>query len=95
MFVVTLTYRVDLKRIDEALEDHVAWLDQQYADGVFIASGRRVPRVGGVILARGLSPEDLEQRLASDPFNQRGLAEYAVTEFVPSRTAQGFEHLLP
>ncbi|MBM0257546.1 YciI family protein [Micromonospora sp. 4G55] len=95
MFVVVLTYLADLAQIDDALEDHVAWLDQQYADGAFIASGRRVPRVGGVILARNLSLEELERRLASDPFRQRGLAEYAVTEFVPSRTAEGFEHLLP
>lgn len=95
MFVVLLTYRADLARIDDALRDHIAWLDQQYADGVFIVSGRRVPRVGGVILARNVSPEDLERRLASDPFRQRGLAEYAVTEFVPSRTAEGFDHLLP
>ena len=95
MFVVILTYLADLAQIDDALQDHIAWLDQQYADGVFIASGRRVPRVGGVILARNLSGDDLERRLASDPFRQRGLAEYAVTEFVPSRTAKGFEHLLP
>lgn len=95
MFVVTLTYRADLGQIDDAIEGHMAWLDQQYADGVFVASGRRVPRIGGVILARGLSSEDLEHRLASDPFRQRDLAEYAVTEFVPSRTAEGFERLLP
>ncbi|MEV4490083.1 YciI family protein [Micromonospora coxensis] len=95
MFVVTLTYLVDLARIDEALEDHIAWLDQQYADGVFIASGRRVPRVGGVILAGHLTRDDLECRLASDPFRQRGLAEYTVTEFVPTRAAEGFADLLP
>ncbi|MET8833198.1 hypothetical protein ABZV78_04685 [Micromonospora sp. NPDC004540] len=27
MFVVTLTYLADLVRIDEALQDHVTWLD--------------------------------------------------------------------
>ncbi|MDI6099458.1 YciI family protein [Actinoplanes sp. NEAU-A12] len=94
MFVVVLTYRADLARVDEALQDHIAWLDRQYADGVFIASGRRVPRVGGVILAGGLSAEDLERRLAEDPFRRLGLAEYAVTEFVASRAAAGFERLL-
>jgi uncharacterized protein YciI len=95
MFVVILTYRADLSRIDAALQDHIAWLDQQYADGVFIASGRRVPRVGGVILAGNVSAEDLERRLSADPFRQQGLAEYAVTEFVPSRAAEGFERLVP
>ena len=95
MFVVTLTYVADLTLIDEALQDHNEWLGRQYADGAFIASGRRVPRVGGVILTSNISREDLDRRLASDPFGQRGLAEYAVTEFVPTRTATGFEGLLP
>jgi uncharacterized protein YciI len=40
-------------------------------------------------------PEDLDRRLATDPFQQRGLAEYAVTEFVASRAAKGLEHLVP
>lgn len=95
MFVVTLTYLVDLAEVDAALPEHVAWLDQQYADGVFIASGRQVPRVGGLILAAGTSREDLERRLALDPFGRHGLAGYSVAEFVPSRVADGLEQLLP
>jgi uncharacterized protein YciI len=94
MFVVTLTYVADLSVIDEAVPDHVAWLKEQYADGVFLASGMRVPRIGGVILAAGLSREDLDRRLATDPFRQRGLAEYAVTEFAPSLVAEGLDRLL-
>lgn len=94
VFVVTLTYLVDLSEIDAALPEHVAWLDQQYADGVFIASGRQVPRVGGLILVAGTSREDLERRLALDPFGRLGLAEHAVVEFVPSRVTGGLEQLL-
>jgi uncharacterized protein YciI len=94
MFMVTLTYLVDLSEVDAALPEHVAWLDQQYADGVFVASGRQVPRVGGMILVAGTSREDLERRLALDPFGRLGLAEHAVVEFVPSRVADGLEQLL-
>ena len=94
MFIVTLTYLVDLSEVDVALPEHVAWLDQQYADGVFVASGRQVPRVGGMILVAGTSREDLERRLALDPFGRLGLAEHAVVEFVPSRVSDGLEQLL-
>lgn len=94
VFVVTLTYLVDLSEVDAALPEHVAWLDQQYADGVFIASGRQVPRVGGLIRVAGTNREDLERRLALDPFGRLGLAEHAVVEFVPSRVADGLEQLL-
>ncbi len=94
MFVVTLTYLVDLPEVDAALPEHVAWLDQQYADGVFIASGRQAPRVGGLILVAGTDREDLERRLALDPFGRLGLAEHTVVEFVPSRVASGLGQLL-
>jgi uncharacterized protein YciI len=69
-------------------------LDQQYCDGVFIASGRQVPRVGGLILVPGTNRQELERRLALDPFGRLGLAEHAVIEFVPSRVADGLEQLL-
>ena len=94
MFIVTLTYVVDLAVIDAALAEHGAWLDQQYDAGVFIASGRQEPRTGGVILATNTSLTDLEQRLARDPFREQGLAEYSITQFAPSRAASGFEALL-
>ncbi|HTJ38543.1 MAG TPA: YciI family protein [Dactylosporangium sp.] len=93
MFVITLRYLAELDRIDEAMEAHKAWVDGQYDDGVFVASGVMVPRTGGVILAAGLERPELEARLALDPFLQKGLAEYDVVEFAPRRVAPGLERL--
>ncbi|MFC0006213.1 YciI family protein [Micromonospora siamensis] len=91
MFVVTLTYLTDLDRADAVLPDHLAWVDRQYADGVFLASGRRVPRTGGVILAAGLDRAELDRRLATDPFAEQGIAAYEVVEFIAGRVAEGLE----
>lgn len=93
MFVVLLTYTADLAKVDAALPEHVTFLEKNYSKGLFLASGRKVPRTGGVILARGQSKEALEAILAEDPFVTRGLAEYEVIEFVPTRTATGLEIL--
>jgi uncharacterized protein YciI len=93
MFVITLNYVADLDRIDDAAEAHLAWVDSQYDDGVFVASGAQVPRVGGVILAAGLERAELEARLALDPFKRKGLAEYTIVEFTPRRVAPGLEQL--
>ncbi|MBZ6072071.1 YciI family protein [Aeromonas schubertii] len=93
MFVVTLTYVKPIAVIDELIPAHVEWLKAHYAAGHFLASGRRVPRSGGVILANGLTREALEQVLAGDPFRQAGAAEYEVTEFVPSMTAPQLDSL--
>lgn len=91
MHIVTLTYTADLPEIDTALADHRHWLDQNYADGAFLASGPQEPRTGGVILTANISREDLDARLSNDPFGQRGLAEYAVVTVSFSRTAEGLE----
>ncbi|GAA2590149.1 YciI family protein [Dactylosporangium fulvum] len=93
MFVITLSYLVEIDRIDEAVDAHREWLDGQYEDGVFLASGAQVPRTGGVILAAGLERLELEARLALDPFKQKGLAEYTIVEFVPRKVAPGLERL--
>ena len=84
MFVVILDYVADLADIDAALPDHVAWLDQHYGSGLFLASGRREPRTGGLIFAAGDRPE-VEEALAGGPFASRGLARHTVLEFHPSR----------
>ncbi|MGF1431457.1 YciI family protein [Kitasatospora sp. LaBMicrA B282] len=93
MFVVTLTYTAPLDRIDELIPDHVAWLDRYYEAGIFLASGRRVPRTGGVILAQAESAAQLEAVLAEDPFGRAGVAEYQVVEFLPTKTAPLLEPL--
>jgi uncharacterized protein YciI len=91
MFVLELTYTAPLDRVDAALEDHVAWLNTQYAAGYFIASGRKQPRDGGVILAAGMDRAAVEQLVAQDPFVLAGVCAYRVTEFVATKTAPGLQ----
>ncbi|WP_334175431.1 YciI family protein [Pseudoxanthobacter sp.] len=94
MFVVTLTYKVPLAEIEAHLEEHVAFLERRFADGTLIAAGRRVPRTGGVILARGDDEAALRAVLAEDPFVRFDLAEVALTAFTTTRAAEGFTGLV-
>jgi uncharacterized protein YciI len=91
MFVVLLTYEKPLGEIDRLMKEHVRFLQQQYDAGVFVASGRRVPRTGGVILARGTDKHGLETIMARDPFVREGAARFEVIEFAPSQTQAGFK----
>jgi uncharacterized protein YciI len=88
MFIVTLTYTAPLERIDAYLEAHRAWLGEQYARGLFLMSGRKEPRDGGIIIAHAASRAELEAVLRDDPFGQAGIATHAITEFVPTMTAE-------
>lgn len=94
MFVVLLTYRRPIEDVEKYLAEHIEFLNAQYDAGVFITSGRRVPRTGGVILASGVEKEKLETILEFDPFKREGIAEYEVIEFVPTKMKAGFERFI-
>jgi uncharacterized protein YciI len=90
MFVIELTYKVDLAEIDAAMKPHMAWLQRHYAAGTFIASGRKVPRDGGIILAATTDRASLEAIVREDPFVARGLADARLIEFRTSQRAPDF-----
>ncbi|MGB5990000.1 MAG: YciI family protein [Marinifilaceae bacterium] len=51
MFIISLHYKVSMDKVEEHLTAHVEYLKEQYSLNNFIASGRKVPRTGGVILS--------------------------------------------
>lgn len=91
MFVLELTYTAPLEDVDAALPAHRAWLDEQYQKGHFLASGRKEPRDGGVILAVADDRARIEEIAAGDPFVAAGVCEYRVTEFRATKTAPELE----
>lgn len=87
MYIVELSYLKPLNAIEIQLEAHRSFLDEQYANEVFLASGPKNPRDGGVILVSGrVSRAELDAILARDPFYQHGLAAYRITEFAPVKS---------
>lgn len=93
MFIVSLTYKKSLAEVEKHIEAHIAYLKKYYALEKFIASGRKVPRSGGVILANTCDREELDKILQEDPFNCAAIADYEVIEFLPTMVAGGFEKL--
>lgn len=94
MFIISLTYKVDLDVVDSHMPAHVAWLKEAMADGWLLVAGRKVPREGGILIGRGVR-EDIEAKAAADPFVVNGVADVAITEFAPSFVAPGLEMLKP
>jgi uncharacterized protein YciI len=85
LFVIDLTYLADIVEVERYLNEHRDFLDCQYKAGIFLASGRKEPPAGGVILATGDRAE-IAAALEEDPFKKHHLAEYSITEFVPTKT---------
>jgi uncharacterized protein YciI len=90
VFVLLLTYVKPLAEVDALMRRHMAWLDEHYAAGRFLVSGRRIPRTGGVILARG----EIEAIAAADPFVAGGVATCEVIQFRASQRAPDLEGLV-
>lgn len=82
-FVVEISYRVPLARIEETVPAHRAHLQTGYEQGLLLASGPQVPRSGGILLARAPSREVLEEFIARDPYRVQDLADYRLIEFQP------------
>ena len=92
MLILSLTYLKGNDEADRHMAPHMAWLKDGYAKGWFLASGRKVPRTGGVILAVGDRAE-IEAYVAADPFTIHGVAQYEITEVAVTATSEGMEIL--
>ncbi len=84
MIVINITYTQPLSVVDQYIDQHKAFLTQAYDDGVFLVSGPKQPREGGIIIAN-LSLEQARELIQEDPFFQNGVADYQLTAFTPTR----------
>jgi len=82
MFIIELTYKVPLEKIDSYMKAHVVYLDKYYEAGIFITWGRKVPRTGGIILATIDSKKEVEKIIKEDPFYKHKLADFRIIEFI-------------
>nr|WP_067054782.1 YciI family protein [Mucilaginibacter sp. L294] len=94
MFIISLKYIVPLEELDRHMQAHIKYLKKYYKADVFIMSGRKVPRTGGIIIAQADSKEILEKIIAQDPFCQHKLAEFEITEFLASQSHPGLKEIL-
>ncbi|KMT65867.1 YciI family protein [Catenovulum maritimum] len=94
MFIISLTYKQSNAEVDKYIDSHRIFLTKFYAAGVFIMSGRKQPRTGGIILAKAQNLASLEQIIQQDPFYIHQLADYEITEFLPSKSISELSHLL-
>jgi uncharacterized protein YciI len=85
MFIIDLVYIVPLEELDSHMADHVKYLRKYYKKNIFVASGRKVPRTGGIILAIGTTKAEIEKIITEDPFFKHELAEFTITEFNTSQ----------
>jgi uncharacterized protein YciI len=90
MFIVSLSYKKDISLVEKFIEPHIQFLEKYYLEKKFIFSGRKNPRTGGVILAYNIDRETLQEIIKQDPFYQNEIADYEITEVIPTKYDEDF-----
>ena len=90
-FVVEIIYRARIEEIEKVLEAHRSFLDEGYKKGIILMSGPQVPRIGGIIIARADSMEELAHFFKDDPYQVKGLAHYQYIRFNPVKHQAALE----
>lgn len=92
-FILSLRYIAPIEAVDALLAEHVDWLKAGHEAGLLIGWGRKVPREGGIVFARGESREAVAALAGNDPFVKGGVAEVDVIEWAPTFLSTGIEGL--
>lgn len=88
MYIIFLRISAPKSELGPHLPGHKQWIDQGFADGVFLLVGSLQPPPGGCVIAYNLSREALEARLAQDPFVAHNLAQVEIQEVSPTKTIE-------
>ena len=90
------TYLKPLPEVDEAREDHLAFVADLERRGFCVTAGRQDPPNGGILLLDVDTEAEAHALLTDDPYVRRGLAAYTATGWQPTRGAlAGYQRVRP
>jgi DNA-3-methyladenine glycosylase I len=93
VFVVLLRFAANKSQAPDHMADHRAWIQQGMDDGVFLLIGGIQPGQGGAVLAHDTTLDDLQKRVAADPFVAHEVVSAEIIEIVPNLTDPRLEFL--
>lgn len=87
MYIVMLTFAKQKAKAKEYIAAHNAWLEQGFAEGVFLLAGSLEAQRGGMVIAHNTTRAALEARVAQDPFVIHSVVEADILHVTPSKVA--------
>jgi uncharacterized protein YciI len=88
MFITLLKFTDDRSRAAELADSHQEWIRRGFADGVFLMVGSLQPAQGGAIVVHDTTLDDLQRRVAEDPFVAAGVVTADILEVTPTQTGE-------
>lgn len=97
MIVIELSYKGTIEQgialADKHMAGHLAFLKKYYDQGVFLASGPKKPREGGVIIA-AVDKAIAAELIKDDPFYQHDICDYRLIEFASVMCCKALSELI-
>ena len=94
MFIVFLKFADNKAQADAFMDGHNAWIKQGFDDGVFLMSGSLQPKLGGAVVAHGVTRTELQARVDADPFVAKGVVTAEILEIAPAKADERLSFLL-
>lgn len=85
MFILLLSFAENKHMASEFMQEHKSWIRQGLDEGVFLVVGSKQPIPGGCIVAHGESLDDLQMRVAKDPFVEHGVVTAEIIQVQPNQ----------
>ncbi|NHF72575.1 YciI family protein [Paracoccus xiamenensis] len=93
MFITFLEFSDNKTAASEFMAAHNDWIAQGFAEGKFLCVGSLSPAAGGAIISHGESRDELEARVATDPFVVHGVVSAEIREIDAKRTIPALNFL--
>ena len=93
MFLLLGRYLKPADEVEAHLDAHRTWVRDHVEAGVFIAAGREIPLQGGLIVATGVTRDEVDAIIAKDPYFIQKVTEYDVREYDVVLATPGTEAL--
>ncbi|WP_105405265.1 YciI family protein [Neorhizobium sp. T7_12] len=95
VYVVLVRYTQPIDAVMKHLAEHRKFVEEGYARGIFLLSGRGADGDPGIIIATGLTRKELAEAVKEDAFYRHSVAEYEIVEFHASRACDSLGVVFP
>jgi len=94
MFIIQLKFSENRSAVKEHMDGHKQWLQAGFDDGIFLLAGSLQPNLGGGIVAHYVTKDEIETRVAQDPFVVHDVVKAEIIELTPSKACEQLSFLL-
>jgi len=81
MYLLNISYSQPPTKVEPHVPSHGAWVKHHLDADTFLLAGPKKSGLGGVILVKSISKNELQKLLAEDPYVQTEVVDYQIVDF--------------